>query len=133
MKAKLTVAVGVFIFGFLLCVGSVGTLDYMDACGEKVTDSVFIEMIIRSVLGLICMAVSLIIGSKVPLGNDDNNEDTNTVPISEEAEHLKNLGCRFAEFGGSIKTSAESMTKLTESIRNFADKLAAFSEKNHTT
>lgn len=78
MKAKATIAVGVFIFGFLLCVGSVGTLDYKDACGEIATDSDFIDAIVRSVIGLICMAGSLIIGSKFSLENVESEETPDT-------------------------------------------------------
>lgn len=119
---------GVFILGFLICVGSVGNLDYIDACGEEVTDSDFIEAVIRSVMGLICMAVSLIIGSKLQL-EDNGDENTDTVSVLGEAERLKNLGCSFVKLGDAVKTSAETMAKLTNTVRDFAVTLTVIDEK----
>lgn len=128
MKTRTAIAVGVFILGFLICVGSVGNLDYIDACGEEVTDSDFIEAVIRSAIGLICMAVSLIIGSKLQL-EDNGNENTDTVSVSGEAEQLKNLGCSFVKLGDAVKTSTETMTKLTDNIRDLAAALTAIDGK----
>lgn len=95
MKARNTIAVGVFIFGFLVCVGAVGHLDYMDACGERISDSDFLESCIRSAIGLISMVASFFIYGDIVETNDEPSKTGNPKP--EEAEHLKNLGTAFGK------------------------------------
>lgn len=86
MRIKATIGVFVFIFGFLLCVGAVGNLDYIDACGEMVSDADFTEAVIRSVIGLICMAAAFAIGKDFSFEADSDAEDVSLTDFNEDEQ-----------------------------------------------
>ena len=72
-KVKTVVCSVLILAGILLCLGSVGTLDFIDAQHEIATTSDFITAIVRAAVGLVLWGVALYIGRDITFDDTDDN------------------------------------------------------------
>lgn len=61
MKFKYYIAAVLFLVGLLLCMGSVGTLDYLDACGKMVTNADFLSAFVKGGIGIAVLIAAMIL------------------------------------------------------------------------
>ncbi len=75
MKFKYYIAAILFLVGILLCMGSVGSLDYIETCGKIATNADFLSAFVKGGIGIAVLAAAMILCRDYEFTLDDDHSD----------------------------------------------------------